>query len=78
MSQAEQRDYYAYADGVGRSHGHRIKAQSFEAAAVGYTELYTPPVDGEGDIRIFVSDLAEGQEHCFVVDLSDGQAEPCD
>lgn len=70
--------YFAYADGVGRAHGHVVEAQSYEAAAVGYTELYAPPVDSDGDVRIFVTGLVDGQEHCFVVDLGDGQAEPCD
>lgn len=78
MNQPEQHSYYAYADGVGRGHGHVVEAGSYEAAAVGYTELYSPPVDGDGEIRIFVTDLEEGQEHCFTVDLGDGAAEPCD
>lgn len=78
MNVPEQHRYFAYADGDGRGHGHIVQAGSYEAAAVTFTEIYSPPVDGDGDIRIFVTDLDEGQEHCFIVDLTDGEAEPCD
>lgn len=74
----EANRYFAYAHGVGRSHGHVVEAPSFEAAAVGYTELYAPPVDAENEIRIIVTGLDDGIEHCFVVDVGDGAAEPCD
>lgn len=77
MTPPEQHRYFAYADGVGGAHGHVVEAGSHEAAAVGYSELYSPPVDGDDEIRIFVRSLDDGQEHCFVVDLGDGQAEPC-
>ncbi len=77
MTQTQQHRYYAYADGVGRSHGHVVEAPSYEAAAVGYTEIYAPPVDGNNEIRIFVTSIDEGVEHCFLVDVGDGQAEPC-
>ncbi|WP_374273812.1 DUF5961 family protein [Brevundimonas sp.] len=78
MIPLEQHRYLAYAQGVGRAHGHVVEAPSFEAAAVGYAELYSPPVDEEDDIRVFVIGLDDGQEHCFVIDLDDGQAAPCD
>ncbi|MBD3832545.1 MAG: hypothetical protein IE910_04215 [Brevundimonas sp.] len=77
MIEAAQHRYYAYAEGVGRAHGHVIEAPSFEAAAVGYTEIYAPPVDADDEIRVFVAEMEGGQEHCFVIDLGDGQAEPC-
>lgn len=54
-----------------------MEAPSYEAAAAGYTELYSPPVDADSEIRIFVTNLEEGEEHCFVVDVGDGHAEPC-
>jgi len=76
MIEPEQHRYFAYADGLGRAHGHVLEAGSFEAAAVGYAELYLPPVDAD-EIRVFVADLDGGQEHCFVIDIGDGQAEPC-
>lgn len=78
MHEPEQRRYYAWADGVGRAHGHVVEAGSSEAAAVGYTELYTPPVDGDDTIRVFVAGLDAGEEHCFVIDLGRGEAAPCD
>lgn len=77
MIEAEQHRYFAYAEGVGRAHGHVIEAPSFEAAAVGYTEIYAPPVYADDEIRVFVAELDGGREHCFVIDLGDGQAEPC-
>lgn len=77
MIEAEQHRYFAYAEGVGRAHGHVIEAPSFEAAAVGYTEIYAPPVDADDEIRVFVAELDGGRKHCFVIDLGDGQAEPC-
>ena len=79
MTRPEQHRYFAYAEGLGRAQGHVLEAGSFEAAAVEYADLYTPPVDGDDEIRIFVADLDGGQEHCFVIDLSDdGQVERCD
>lgn len=77
MIEAAQHRYFAYAEGVGRAHGHVIEAPSFEAAAVGYTEIYAPPVDADDEIRVFVAELDGGREHCFVIDLGHGQAEPC-
>lgn len=78
MTEPEQHRYFAWSDGLGRAHGHVLEAPSFEAAAVGYTELYAPPVDADDEVRIFVRGLDDGQEHCFTVDLGDGAAEPCD
>ena len=78
MSDTQQNRYYAYADGVGRGHGHVIEAGSHEAAAIGYAEIYSPPVDSDGDVKIIVTSLDEGREHCFTVDLSEGDARSCD
>lgn len=78
MTDPEPHRYFAYADTEGRAHGHVIAAPSSQAAAVGYTELYAPPVDGDDEIRIIVTGLDDGVEHCFVVDLGDGEAAPCD
>lgn len=78
MNEPEQHRYFAYAEGLGRAHGHVLEAGSLEAAAVGYTELCFPPVDADDEIRIFVAELDGGREHCFVIDLRDGLAEPCD
>lgn len=69
--------FFVYAEGAGRAHGHVIEASSFEAAAVGYAELYFPPVDAGNDVRLFVADMEGGREHCFVINLEDGQAETC-
>lgn len=77
MNQPEQHLFYAYADGGGKGHGHVIRAAGYEAAAVGYTELYSPPVDMEGHVRVVVSSLEHGRDHCFVIDLAEGAVEPC-
>jgi hypothetical protein len=78
MPEAEQHRFYAWADDVGRVHGHVLEAPSFEAAAVGYVELYAPPVTGDEDLRVFVTDLEGGGEHCFTIDFGDGRVEACD
>jgi hypothetical protein len=70
--------YFAYADAVGRGHGHVVEAASYEAAAVAYAEIYAPPVDGDNDLRVFVQD-EDGLEHCFTLALDAGaDPEPCD
>lgn len=77
-SATEPRGYFAYADAVGRGHGHVVQAESFEEAAVAYVEIYAPPVDGEDEVRIFVRDPDDGAEHCFTIDLGHGGTpEPC-
>lgn len=79
MPATETRRFYAYADAVGRSHGHTVEAESVEAAVVVYVEAWTPPVDGEGDVRVFVQDPEDGVERCFTLDLgADGEPQPCD
>ncbi|WP_292035569.1 MULTISPECIES: DUF5961 family protein [unclassified Brevundimonas] len=79
MTPASTQSFYAYADAVGRSHGHTVSAESFEAAAVAYVEAWSPPVDGDNHVRIFVIDPADGVEHCFTLDFDQGGApEPCD
>lgn len=79
MPDIPSRTYYAYAAAVGRSHGHAVEAASFEAAAVAYAELWSPPVDAEDAVKIFVRGPEDGLEHCFTLDLGDGgRPEPCD
>lgn len=79
MATADPKRFYAYADAVGRSHGHSVQAGSFEAAAVAYVETWAPPLDGDNDIRVFVQDPLDGVEHCFTLDLgAGGEPEPCD
>lgn len=69
--------FYVYAEAAGRAHGHVIEAYSLEAAAVGYAELHSPPVNAGNEVRLFVAEMDGGREHCFVIDLDDGQAETC-
>lgn len=71
--------FYAYSGAVGRGHGHTLEAESVEAAAVAYVEIWSPPNEGDNAIRIFVQDPDDGIEHCFTLDLDQGGApEPCD
>lgn len=78
MREPDTHRYYAYADAVGRSHGHVVAAPSYEAAAVAYAEIHAPPVDGDETLRVFVQG-EDGLEHCFTLDLDDGgDPEPCD
>ena len=78
MTAAAPRRFYAYADAVGRGHGHIVEAESLEAAAVVYVEAWSPPLDADNDVRVFVHDVHDGVEHCFTLDLSDGsEPEPC-
>ena len=78
MREPDTQRYFAYADAVGRAHGHVVAAASYEAAAVAYAETYAPPVDGDNDLRVFVQG-EDGLEHCFTLDLDDGaDPESCD
>lgn len=65
MTEPEQHPYLVWAEGVGRAHGHVIEATSFEAAVVGYAEIYASPVNSEDEVRLFVAGLEDGGEHCF-------------
>ena len=78
MREPDIQRYFAYADAVGRAHGHVVAAASYEAAAVAYAEIYAPPVDDDNDLRVFVRG-EDGLEHCFTLDLDKGaDPEPCD
>jgi hypothetical protein len=72
-----QKRFFAYAEHAGRAHGHLVTAPSYEAAAIGYAELYSPPPDEGAEVRILVDGLDDRQRHCFTVDLGGDHAEPC-
>ena len=74
---AAHRRFFAWAEHAGRAHGHVVEATSYEAAAVGYAELYSPaPADG-GEVRIHVAGLDDHRQHCFRIDLDDDTARAC-
>ncbi|KQW81975.1 DUF5961 family protein [Brevundimonas sp. Root1279] len=74
---AAHRRFFAWAEHAGRAHGHLVEAASYEAAAVGYAELYSPaPIDG-GEVRIHVAGVDDHRQHCFLVDLDDAAARVC-
>ena len=77
MTETGHNRFFVYAEDAGRAHGHIVEAPSFEAAAVGYGELFFPPVNAGNEVRLFVADMEGGREHCFVIDLENGQAETC-
>jgi hypothetical protein len=69
--------FYAYADSD-RAHGHTVEATSWEGAAVGFMERYSPTADADGEVRVHVRSPETGLEHCFVIDLDDGRVASCD
>lgn len=74
---AAHRRFFAWAEHAGRAHGHLIEAASYEAAAVGYAELYSPAPEDGGEVRILVAGVDDHRRHCFLIDLGDETAEPC-
>lgn len=77
MTEVEPHRFYAWADAEGRGHGRVLEAGSYEAAAVAYIERHAPAITAQGEIRVFVTGLDDGREHCFTVDLDGGVAAPC-
>jgi hypothetical protein len=70
--------FAAYAAHDGPRHCHAAPhAASFEEAALEFTEVWHPPADAQGDVRVIVVDRDTGREQCFTVDLGSGDAEPC-
>jgi hypothetical protein len=59
------------------SHGRRVVAGNFEAAALAFLEAHHPDGDGE-EVSLMVEDCESGERQCFRVDLASGATEPCD
>lgn len=72
------RQFCVHARGEDGRRGHLVEEKSFEAAAVAFVELWRPPVDGDGDVSVLVTDVESGVEHCFSLDTESGAAAPCD
>ena len=66
---------FACEDGPARSH--RVDGESFEDAAIGFVEVWHPPVDAEGEVAVMVTDCESGRAQCLKVDVG-GEVTPCD
>ena len=73
----QTRTFRAHARNEGGDHAHGVDAESFEAAAVAFMEIWHPMVDAEGQAAIVVRDTESGVEHCFRVDFESGETAPC-
>ena len=53
-----------------------VEEPTFEAAAVTYIEDFvtSPPVP---ELRLLVTDIEDGNQHCFVLDTDSGEIEAC-
>jgi len=57
------------------SRGRRVKAASFEAAALVFLEAHAP----EGaEASLMIEDCETGVRQCFRIDLATGETAPCD
>jgi hypothetical protein len=70
------REFRVHARHVDSHHARTVFERSFEAAAVAYVEDFHPAGE-DGEIRVIVSEIATGHEHCFRIDLESGEAAPC-
>jgi len=59
-------------------HSRPIEGISFEDAAIGFIDAWSPAGDPEGDVQLVVVDCASGEQQCLRVDLDTGETEPCD
>ena len=75
---AETKRFSAYAGHEGRHHGHTVEARSFEEAAVAFVEDWSPAVDADGEVAVFIVDQASGEQHCVRIDVDTGEAAPCE
>lgn len=53
-----------------------VQEQTVEGAAVSYIEDFvtTPPVP---ELKLWVTDIEDGNQHCFVLDTGSGDLEVC-
>ena len=74
---ASERTCHVHARHEGRAHSHRVEAESFEEAAIGFVELWHPAQTEEGAVSVLVAEGESGAEHCFTVHPDEGAASPC-
>ncbi|WP_242913444.1 MULTISPECIES: DUF5961 family protein [Brevundimonas] len=53
-----------------------VQEPTVEAAAITYIEdfITSPPVP---ELRLWVTDVDDGRQHCFLLDLETGEVEAC-
>lgn len=53
-----------------------VQEPTVEAAAITYIEdfITSPPVP---ELRLWVTDIEDGHQHCFLLDLETGEVEAC-
>ena len=62
--------FTVYAAQEGRHLSHVIEGDSFEDAALAFTQMWRPAADeDDGGVRLRVVDRESGAQQCFVVDL---------
>jgi hypothetical protein len=62
--------FTVYAAQEGRHLSHIVEGESFEDAALAFTQMWGPAADGdEGGVRLRVVDRDSGDQQCFLVDL---------
>jgi hypothetical protein len=61
-----------------RHHSHIIEGDSFEDAAMAFSQMWRPADDQDGSVRVRVVDRDSGEQHCFILDLADpeGRTDP--
>ena len=71
----ETRRYFVHTADDGRHRADTVIAPTPDAAAVGFLEHWAGA--GEVEVRVIVTDCANGEERCFLFDLEAGEAEAC-
>lgn len=74
---ASNRPFIVHGLDEAASHGRRVAAPTFEAAALGFLEAHHPRAQDD-EVALMVEDCATGERQCFRVDLARGAAAPCD
>jgi hypothetical protein len=72
---ASTHPYSVRASNESRDHGHTVEADDFEAAAIAYTESWSP-ADAD-EVSVIVRERETGREQCFCVHIGTNEAEPC-
>jgi hypothetical protein len=66
--------FTVYAAQEGRHLSHIVEGESFEDAALTFTQMWGPAANDDGEVRIRVVDRDSGDQQCFIVDL--GASDP--
>lgn len=62
--------FTVYAAQEGRHSSHIVEGESFEDAALAFTQMYRPSAEEDAaGVRLRVVERDSGEQQCFVVDL---------